>query len=320
MRVDARLSAFLADTDRQERLRVEGQRWVAAFTAHPPIARLSSALAQMSDNPPENVMDFAELLRPWTQSFGWVQDVVDSWLSQLASDDFARLPLIMQASPVFLGLALAVRGQANASLSLVNSMTLPKARSHNLVFDHGYSMVVLVGGGAVTAERFVQQRDGCGGSHMVKSQAAPLPLYVPIALDCGQEQLRIISAEGDAVLLRFSCSKRCYGTRVFEYDTQSGRTLRTGVGDSAVSRKLALLQFVTMQNDVNVIEDALVQLVHDDDALLRWEAMRPLVCRYPDVAYPILSAMAKNDPDCQIREVAGRVMTMLSAENAACGA
>lgn len=320
MRVDARLSAFLVDADRQERLRVEGQQWAAAFTAHPPIARLSCVLAEMSENPPENVIDFAEILCPWTQSFGWVQDVVDSWRSQLVSDDFARLPLIMQASPVFLGLALAVEGRANASLSLVDSTALAQARSQNLIFDNGYSMVVPVGGGAVTAERFAMKRGACGDSHVVKSQAAPLPLYEPAAFDCEREQLRIISADGDAVLLRFSCSKRCYGTRVFEYDTQSGRALRTGVGDSAVSRKLALLQFVTMQDDVNVIEDALVQLVHDDDALLRWEAMRPLVCRYPDVAYPILSAMVKDDPDCQIREVAGQVMTMLSVENVACGA
>ncbi|MEQ1725978.1 MAG: HEAT repeat domain-containing protein [Sphingopyxis sp.] len=317
MHIDAEFSAFLTDKGRHGRLRAAGRRWAQGFRADPHITGLSAVLARMSDHLPERARDFADMLRPWTTSLDWVDGCVRRCREQAASDPFAQIPLGIQTNRVFLGLEIAVQGRANCVLSLIDSDVVANTRQNTIVFDNGYSLVLHVGGGAVTVERFVKNTtDG----RIVSEGPATLPLHEPVLIDCEREQLRLIAADSDAVLLRFSCARKIKDSRITEYDTASGRALRTGIGNVATSRKAALLQFVAMQQNSPDLHDALIQLVDDDDRMVRWEAARHLISRYPAAADGVVRVMAANDPDDEVRHLAGSVVAMCFADGADCGA
>ncbi|MEQ1687399.1 MAG: HEAT repeat domain-containing protein [Sphingopyxis sp.] len=277
---------------------------------------LSAVLAQMSEHLPDSAQDFADSLRPWTASLDWVHDCVRRCREQVASDHFAQIPLGIQTNRVFLGLELAVEGRANCALSLIDSAVVAKTKQDRIVFDSGYSMVVLVGGGTVTVERFVKNATD---ERIASEGTAALPPHEPVLIDCEREQLRLVVADNDAVLLRFSCSRQEKCSRIAEYDMASGRPLRTGIGNVATSRKMALLQFVTMQQGSPALRDVLTQLADDDDRMVRWEAVRHLTSRYPQAADGVVRAMAANDPDDEVRHLASRVAAMCFAEGADCG-
>ncbi len=312
MQTSSALAAFLSDQTRHERLQVAGQACRGKWLCQSAIVALGDRLQALSDTPPDNFADFAAALVDWASDHQWVDDLLALMLTEMGCDDFAVLPWQPQNTSVLKGISVLQKGQSNCTLTLVDADQLDMHPSNQLVFDTGFNLLAIVGGGPLLTELYRRNPDKTPGNTMVT--LAERRWLIPgeqIALDCAHEQLRLVEARSDTVLLRFALSTGDAGARVTEYDIATGRALRTGCGDVSTSRMLALLSVAADGDDAQLLP-VLNALTRHEDSLLRWQSMRMLVARTGLSALPILDEMAENDCDLAVRSVARQTQALLA--------
>lgn len=298
MQVSPALAAFAADRSRQQRLTADALAMMARWRARADVAALEAVLAEAGREPCLKAERFRARLAPWLADHGWLAAFVTASLAAMRGDDFATPACRLQAGPLIDGLQLLGTGASAVTLSHLTSASLPAIPDRRIIFDGGCSLLQLVAGGPLVVQRFALIGERCRSEGPVTLAAVDA-----LAVDCGAQSLRILSAPRDAVLLRVTCRDASASLAIDEYDADSGTLLRRGSGSAAISRMLSLLPLAANSAHPDMRE-TLTKLTRHADAQLRWQAARHLASRDAPAALAIVEQMAQSDPDATVRAAA----------------
>lgn len=291
----------LPDIAQRNTARTAGRASRDAWLATPAAVELRATLARLATDGRHDLAGFDAALAMLDREHGWVNSLVQHWLELLASHDFADLPWRPLNNAALSGLEVMREGDASCALLSVDAAALSQDRDDLLVFDSGYNRFVVLAGGPLTVDRFRRAADGESVSHVMRTE---LSVGDGVSTDCGVEQLRMVAAPCDTILLRYSLhDPAARSSLVRAYDLRSGALAHTGCADPQVSRMLALLD-VAMAADTAMLRPLLPQLAAHPDPQLRWQAMRIWLTRDMLAAHPRLREMASDDGSAQVRAAA----------------
>lgn len=310
MNLPGPLADALADRERLVRLRAAGAAMIWAWQGRADVQALRERLAAMDAALPADAAAFAAALAPWLEDERWYRDLIGDACGALAGDPLAELPLGMQPGGTMRSLALIEVGGAGATLSHISADGLADAVARGeggrLLFGSGYSLVCPVAG-MIEIEQW--RLDRTSGA-IARVACRTLAAGSRIACDNRQDQLLIRAAPRDAVVLSLSVTGPEKGEALLEFDAASGRLLRRGTADPAVSRMLLLLAIIPPK--VEGRSAVLASLSRDADPLMRWQAMRHWLAGDVPGALPRLRAMARRDGDGAVRSAARATLALLA--------
>ena len=248
------------------------------------------------------------MLERWTTERAWIADFASLALSAIGAEPFTTLPLRPQVTSVMMGLTLLSVGRASCTVSVVDADLLSLADNHRIAFDNGYSMIIVAAGGPVRVEHFAMVNQG---QKVTSRGTEALGVGDWRANDCACQQLRLVAAAQDTVLIRIAVAADNLGARITEFDLQNPTKAKVGIADPSVSRQLALLDIAVRADDDQIIP-VLVDLCRHPEPMLRWQALRFLTSHKPCAATAILEDFALHDKDIGVRAVAAHTLAILA--------
>lgn len=262
---------------------------------------LAATLADIAGLDPATLTEFDKAVAPSCRRADWLTALVDEWIALLGRQSFADLPWMPLVSGAISGLELLRDGPASCALLCVDALCLSQADNDAVVFDSGFNHFVLVAGGAMDIEHYRRVDDG---SRVELTARRRMVRGDSFSTDCAVEQVRMVGAQTDTVLLRFSLQDMRARNGVIEaFDRNSGLLVRRGCADPKVSRMLALLDVAAAANP-DALLPLLEQLSAHANPQLRWQAMRMWLARDALGAEPHLRTMATKDASHEVRMAA----------------
>lgn len=304
-------SDWAADRSRLDHLRAGGAALVRDWQARDDARGLRERLMRMDAALPPGVQAFAAELAPWLESDGWYRGLLERSCGAMSADPLADFPLGMQPGGMMRAIALVEAGGASATLALLSAEELRASarddRRQALVFGGGYSVVSLLAG-SIDVELW--HRDGAA-EHIVRGRSWTMHSGERMALDNQAEQMRILAAPRDAVILNMAVAGPPSGAVTLEFAVPGGALLRRGTADPAVSRMLALIELMPAAGAEGRCA-LLADLSEDAEPVLRWQAMRHCLAADVSGAMSRLTEMAGGDPDGAVRRAAQGTLALLA--------
>ena len=304
---------FLADRERHCRIDDEGRELANQWNATEAVSSLGRVLQDLSEHLPSDKTAFASALASWTDDRQWISDFIAIALAAIKADPFAALPWRLQNTSAILGLGLLSRGRASCTMSIVDADMLALSQNNKIVFDSGYSMTIVIAGGPIGVEHFSLVN---GGRSVAFGGKETWTIGDWRAQDCAVEQVRLVDAAQDTVLVRIAVAGDDPGSRVIEFDLRDSDKARYGIAVPSVSRHLALLEIAAQSGDDAIIP-VLVDLCRHPEPMLRWQSLRFLTARNFSVATPFLEDIALHDQDSGVRAVAAQTLVIVARTAAA---
>jgi hypothetical protein len=279
--------------------------WRALDTVH----LLAERLQQLTDEPPPDATIMAAALAPWLDDQSWVDRFVADHCRALADDPLTAMQFRLIQGRVAHGLLMLHCGAAEVTLNWIDAAALPTAVDQHVLLMSALSVVVVVRANGLVARRYALDTED-GVDRLMAQPPAALHDGQVIAIDCRRESLNLLTAAGDAVLLRFNLLLPFTAAqRTFACDT--GLPMGAAMGDDGASRMLPLLAIPRMAGAGSRAAGVLADLSADSDPVLRWAAMREYLVADTPAALDALRHMADRDDDAGVRRVAAQTLEML---------
>lgn len=294
------LTQWLGDRDRQRRSAEVGGAAISRWAEAPAVARFRKAIRALGADTPCSAADLAERMRPWCDDRRWLDVLIHEAVGALRQDGFAELPLTLRSGSLVKGLMLADDGNASAALTIVAADRLAGWREEGLILEGGYSLILLVNQAPLTVDHYRLTGDK---GQPVDVRRRTLGAGEWLAVDCGSEQIRMVAAERDAVVLRVAVGGAAANGVIRQVDPRTGQCVSVGVADPALSRTLALIDVAGLA-PVAEATPALKQFARHGDHRVRWASMRGLLAANRTGAMPLLRTMQRSDPHPQLRQLA----------------
>lgn len=293
----------------------------AAWCSQPSVAALNDALAGLAAAPGLTPAMAVSALAPWLNDRGWIGDFIARNIAALADDAWCELPWRVQSGPVLTGLVIAHLPGVFVMLSRLDADMLAVTETPIVVFDGGISIMMLIAGGVPAIETYVCSAASDALPTVRNAGRSLLTHGVAIACDCASQQIHIVDAAQDALLLRIVLTPPGGTTRIRAFERASGRLVTDGIAAPTSSRLAALLNVVGTGNSPRH-RAIFAQLANHSEPFIRWQAMRRwLAADDSGAAHLALCQMAHDDSDAALRALAHatlqRIDTRMLARNAA---
>jgi hypothetical protein len=284
------------------------------WRARDDVRALMALLDDWIDNSPASADVMADAVQPWLTDQCWLNAFMATMVDALRADPLTALQFRMVQGRVAHGLVVLQSGAAEVTLNWIDGQQLPLARDRHVLFTPALSVVAAVGQPALQTQMHRLEE-----GHPPTMRSAALRQFASgevLAIDCRHEALSLFDADGDAVLLRINL-RLPFTDGQTAFDIASGQPMALAMGDDGACRMLPLLAIARLAGRPKRAVAALTALTQDDDAVLRWAAMRELLVADTRTALPLLHAMASGDTDDGVRHTAKATHHMLFAEEAA---
>jgi hypothetical protein len=295
-----------------------GAAWTAADSAP---GGLLTAIDAQSGAPADAAV--AALL-PWLTDTGWLTDRVESALTLLRADPFARPPLRAfgggdgGAGGGAGGLVLADRGAIPLTLRLWPFATHTPVAAPAVFVPGRAALHILASGDAQLCLHDVTVTSGEEAGAFTARTAAPCHTAPPrplrrgetLRLDTARQSFTLIPGARDVLLLELTVQPPS-PLPIRSYDPATGRLLHASAArrdDSFRAVALTLLRHLGRPDAAPLF----VAETHSTDFAARWHAMRELIALNPAAARAPLVAMAANDRHPEVRAAAKATLALLS--------
>lgn len=282
--------------------------WLAAT----PLPALRTALAAVG---PDDADAVVALIRPLLDDVRWLEQVIAEFVAQMMHDPWYRPPLPAFETPVLQGMllysdrhvALFVGCGAREKLAAKRlgtrggSIVIPGTLGLMRVLRGGDARLSLWEGGWHEG-RIRPTARAIGERRLVDGET--------VAIDGRSTGFIVEHTGGDTVLLQATIYTGATPT-LCEYDVDTLALGGTGAALDGASR-------------AQLLATLLAELGHDDPAAFavasrrpepfaRWYVMRQWAAYWPESARPRLVEMATEDPDAELRGLAGSTLALIDA-------